>query len=50
VKSLAPTVSEFGPRVGGLLLPEAQASEMQSDPYSGIPRVTIRPSDRNLLD
>ena len=50
VKSLAPTVSEFGPRIGGLLLPEAQASEMQSDPYSGIPRVTIRPSDRYLLD
>jgi len=50
VRSLAPAVSEFGPRMGGLLLPEAQASEMQSDPYSGIPRVTIRPSDRNLLD
>jgi len=59
--TIQPKLSRLGaPTVGGqvtgplaqelLGVRSAQASEMQSDPYSGIPRVTIRPSDRYLLD
>jgi hypothetical protein len=46
----SPAVASYLSQVPQGLMSEAQASEMQSDPYSGIPRVTIRPSDRNLLD